>query len=228
MTIMESMAPEAAITSIAFPYSTPPDCASSTTGFCTTPLDGTKPANPALTSSPRSGTRRPRNSQESAHSTPGPLAFVMMPTRSPAGSGWSVSSCAVPKSSASVAVRMMPAWWKSASSLTLAVATRIVDGRTRVPECEVVAARAPAAERPPLTARIGVVRATRRAMREKCRGSPKDSRYSITRLVSWSDSQYCRRSVAEMSALLPAETNAENPVACVRASSMTAVPRLPL
>ena len=82
----------------------------------------------------------------------------------------------MPNSSASVAVRMMPACWNSASSLTLEVASRIAEGRTTTPECDVVAARAPAADRPPFTARIGMVRAARRATCENSRGSPNVSR----------------------------------------------------
>src|SRR5205823_9044666 len=102
--------------------------------------------------------------------------------------------------------------WNMASSPTPEVAILMVEGLVRVPECEVVAALAPEAERPPLTARMGISRPTRRAMREKWRGSPNDSRYSITRLVSASASQYCSRSMAEMSALFPTDTNDENPV----------------
>ena len=62
-------------------------CARSVTGLCTSAVDGTRPASAAFTSSCSSGTLSPRNSQESAHRTPGPPALVMIPTRLPAGSG---------------------------------------------------------------------------------------------------------------------------------------------
>jgi hypothetical protein len=81
---------------------------------------------------------------------------------------------------------------------------------SRAPVCDEVA-RLPAWPRPPFTARIGLERLTRRAMRANLRGFPKDSRYSMIRPVSASDSQYCRKSLPERSALFPTETNDEMP-----------------
>ncbi len=74
-----------------------------------------------------------------------------------------------------------------------------------------VAAREPARERPALTAMIGFLRATRRAMREKRTGLPKLSRYSRITSVRGSSLQYWIRSLPETSALLPTETNVEIP-----------------
>jgi hypothetical protein len=63
---------------------------------------------------------------------------------------------------------MTPAWAKSASTVASEAATR-------APVCE-RAARPPASEWPDLTATIGLLRLTRRAMRENRRGLPNDSR----------------------------------------------------
>ena len=68
------------------------------------------------------------------------------------------------------------------------------------------AARTPAAERPLLTATIGLRRDTRRAMRANLRGLPKDSRYKSTTSVPASSSQYWSRSLPLTSALLPTDT----------------------
>ena len=64
-------------------------------------------------------------------------------------------------------MRITPTWSKSASTVTSEAAIR-------APVCEVVA-RAPACERPLLTATIGVRTPIRRAIREKRRGSLNDS-----------------------------------------------------
>ena len=93
--------------------------------------------------------------------------------------------------------------------------------------CE-LAARAPAAVVPLFMARIGLRRATRRAIRPKRRGFPNDSRYSSTRFVCESCSQYSRRSFDETSALLPIETKAERPRLRSAAFSSSARPRAPL
>ena len=86
------------------------------------------------------------------------------------GTGWFASSEATSNSSARVSVRITPACSNSASTVTSEAATS-------APVCDDVA-RAPAAERPLLTATIGFVRATRRAIRANLRGLPNDSRYS--------------------------------------------------
>jgi len=112
---------------------------------------------------------------------PGPPALVTIPTRRPVGTGWLTSREATSKSSARVSVRITPAWWNRASTVTSEAASR-------APVCEEVAL-APAAERPLLTASTGLVLATRRAMRANFRGLPNDSRYSSTSPVRSSCSQ---------------------------------------
>jgi len=84
---------------------------------------------------------------------PAPPALVITPTRGPAGIGWVESIMATSISCSSVSVRMTPACSKSASTATsrLARAAEWLD-----------AARVPAAERPDLTATIGLRRATLR------------------------------------------------------------------
>ena len=62
---------------------------------------------------------------------------------------------------------MTPAWRKSASTAAVEPASAAV--------CE-PAARWPAEVRPPFIARIGFLRATRRATRANFRGFPNDSR----------------------------------------------------
>ena len=115
------------------------------------------------------------------------------------------SSDATSKNSDSVSVRTTPAWWNSASTVTS-------DAPTRAPVCERLA-RAPAADRPLLTAMIGFVRPTRRAIRENLRGLPTDSRYSAMTLHAGSASQYWRKSLPERSALLPIEMKRGQPEA---------------
>ena len=100
-------------------------------------------------------------------------------------------------------MRITPACSNSESTVTS-------EAEISAPVCDDVA-RAPAAERPLLTATIGFLRATRRATRANLRGFPNDSRYSRMTLVSSSDSQYWIRSLPEMSALLPTETKEDRP-----------------
>ena len=99
---------------------------------------------------------------------PGPPALVTMPTRLPPGSGWSASSEETSNSSERVSVRITPACSKSASTVTS-------EAESIAPVWELLA-RPPAAERPLLTATIGLRGPIRRARREKLRGLPKDSR----------------------------------------------------
>ena len=98
---------------------------------------------------------------------PGPPALVMIPTRRPPGSGWFSSSAATSRSSARLSVRITPACSKRASTVTSEAASS-------APVWELVA-RSPAAERPLFTTTIGIRRPSRRATREKRRGSLKDS-----------------------------------------------------
>ncbi len=112
---------------------------------------------------------------------PGPPALVTIATRRPAGAGWVASSLATSNSSLSVSVRITPAWRNSASTVTSEAASS-------APVCELVA-RAPATERPDLTATIGLVRASRLAKWANLRGLPNDSRYSRTMSVSGSSCQ---------------------------------------
>ena len=86
-----------------------------------------------------------------------------------------------------------------------------VGGREQRARCATSVARAPAAERPLLTATIGLLRPTRRAIRANFRALPNDSRYSRITSVFASCSQYWRKSLPDRSALLPTETNAESP-----------------
>ena len=97
---------------------------------------------------------RPAASQASAQRIPSPPAFVSTATRRPFSSGWFASSAATSSSSSSESARITPAWWKSASTAASEPASAAV--------CE-LAARWPVAVVPLLSARIGFVRATRRA-----------------------------------------------------------------
>ena len=114
---------------------------------------------------------------------------------------------------------MTPAWWKSASTAASEPARAAV--------CE-LAARWPVAVVPLLSARIGLVRATRRASRPKRRGLPNDSTYMSTTSVASSSSHHSSRSLVETSALLPIETNAERPRPRDSAASRRASPSAPL
>ena len=100
-----------------------------------------------------SGSSSPAASQASAQRMPSPPALVRTATRRPRGSGWLERSAATSTSSSSVRARMTPAWRKSASTAASEPASAAV--------CE-LAARAPAAVVPAFSARIGLLRATRR------------------------------------------------------------------
>ena len=173
------------------------------TGLATAASAGSPSARLAWSRGESWTTSRPPASQASAHMIPGPPALVTIPTRRPAGMGWLASSEATSNSSARLSVRITPAWSNRASTVTSEAASR-------APVWEEVAL-APAAERPLLTASTGLVLATRRAMRANLRGLPNDSRYSSTRSVRSSCSQNESRSLPEMSALLPTDTNDDSP-----------------
>src|SRR3954470_4095985 len=74
---------------------------------------------------------------------------------------------------------------------------------------------------------IGLRSDTRRAIRENLRGLPIDSRYIITTSVDSSSSQYCRRSLPDTSARLPALTNVDSPRPRFLTFSRIAEPRAP-
>ena len=137
------------------------------TGFATLAAAGRKARRASAVPAARGGSSSPCASQASAARMPGPPALVTIATRPPRGTGWCARSAATSKSSSSVPVRMTPAWRKRASTtVSLSASAPVWED----------AARAPARERPALTATIGLRRATRRAMREKSPGLPKLSR----------------------------------------------------
>ena len=113
---------------------------------------------------------------------------------------------------------MTPAWRNSALTTTSEVAVAAV--------CD-AAAREPALDRPDFTATIGLSWLTRRAIRANLRGFPNDSRYMRITSVSSSCSQYWRRSLPLMSALLPTDTNDEMPSSSSVLQSMSAMPSPP-
>ena len=78
---------------------------------------------------------------------PGPPALVRIATRGPPGSGWLASSEATSSISARLSVRITPACWKRASTVTSEAASI-------APVCEAVP-RWPAVERPLFTTTIG-------------------------------------------------------------------------
>jgi len=124
----------------------------------------------------------------------GPPALVRMPTRGPAGSrSWAKAAASV-NISLSDSTRITPAWSRSVSYATLEAASAPVWEK---------AARAPAAVRPDLTARIGFLRVTLRAIERNRVGLPNDSRYIKMTLTRGSSSQASMRSLPEMSALFP-------------------------
>jgi len=90
-----------------------------------------------------------------------------------------------------------------------------------------LAARAPATERPPFTATMGLERDTRRAIRPNLRGFPNDSRYKTIRSVAMSCSHHSSRSLPLTSALFPTDTNVETPMPRADARSSRAMPSPP-
>ena len=113
---------------------------------------------------------------------------------------------------------MTPAWRNRASTAMSGLAIAAV--------CD-DAARTPAADRPLLTATIGLRRDTRRAMRANLRGLPNDSRYSRTTSVPGSSSQYWSRSLPLTSALLPTDTKLDTPSPMRADRSRMAMPSAP-
>ena len=106
-----------------------------------------------------------------------------------------------------------------------------LDGRRpsrRARRCASRRPAAPAPVRPLFIARIGFLRATRRAIRPKRAGCRTTRGRAAIRSVSRSSSQYSSRSLEETSALLPIETNAERPRPRAGACSSSARPSAPL
>ncbi len=137
------------------------------TGFAVLASGGSRPARPSLVSGESSGSSRPAASHASAHRIPSPPALVRIATPGPRGSGLLERRAATSTSSSKVPHRMTPAWRNSADTAA--------SDPARAAVCE-LAARAPACVTPLFIARIGFVRATRRAIRPKRLGLPKDSR----------------------------------------------------
>ncbi len=138
------------------------------TGFCTDASGGRTSRSRRTVSWASGGTCNPFASQVSAQRIPRPPAFVTIPTPSPPGGGWFASSVATSNISSRVSVRITPAWWNRASTVTS-------EACRSAPVWE-AAARAPALLRPLFTATIGLRRPIRRARRAKRRGFPNDSR----------------------------------------------------
>jgi hypothetical protein len=134
------------------------------TGFATLASAERSAVSSASVSVESAGRSRPAASHASAQRIPSPPAFVRIPTRLPCGSGWVERSVATSISSSSDEARITPAWRKSASTA--------VSEPARAAVCE-LAAFAPAAVAPLLSASTGLRRATRRATRPKVRGLPK-------------------------------------------------------
>ena len=139
---------------------------SMSTGLATLASAGSTARRAETVSSPRGGRSRPAASQASAARIPSPPAFVISPTERPPRRDWLERSAATSISSSSVSARMTPAWWNSASAAASEPASAAV--------CE-LAARWPLFDVPLLSARIGLRRATLRAIRPKRRGFPNDS-----------------------------------------------------
>ena len=145
---------------------------------------------------------RPFASHASAARMPGPPALVRIATRAPRGTGWCESSAATSNISSSRSVRITPACLKSASTTTSLVAS--------APVCE-AAARDPALDRPALTATIGFVRPTRRAISLNFFGFPKLSRYSRITDVLASSAQSCDQIVSRHVRLVADRHEARDP-----------------
>ena len=139
---------------------------SMSTGFATLASAGSTARRPATASSPSAGSSRPAASHASAQRIPRPPAFVTIPTERPSSRPPAENSEATSTSSSSVSARITPACRKRASAAASEPARAAV--------CE-LAARWPLCERPLLRARIGLRRATLRAMRANRRGFPNDS-----------------------------------------------------
>ena len=135
--------------------------ATTSTGFPTAACAGKPARSAAWVSTDSSGTSSPAASQASATKMPGPPALVSTAIRRPAGAGCDDTTAATANISSSVAARITPAWWNSASTAVSPAASAAV--------CE-DAARRPALVRPASTATTGLCREMRRAIRANWRG----------------------------------------------------------
>ena len=136
-------------------------------GFAVLASCGSTAARAARVSSDSCGSSSPAASHASAQRIPRPPALVRTTTRLPWRGGRLEKSAATSMSSSRVPHRVTPAWWKSAETAASEPARAAVWDE---------AAREPAPVTPLFIARIGLVRATRRAMRPKRLGFPNDSR----------------------------------------------------
>ena len=94
--------------------------ASMSTGLPTAAASGRNVRSALVVASASAGSSSPCASQASAARMPGPPALVRIATRLPRGTGWLASSVATSNSSSIVVVRMTPACWNSASTMTVA------------------------------------------------------------------------------------------------------------
>ena len=143
-------------------------------------------------------------------STPRAAALVTTATRSPGGSGWPATSRPTSNSSATVSTRITPE-----------LANRAATPRASGP---MLSASSAGGRTGLATAATGLRRASSRAIRANLRGLPKVSRYSRTASVCGSSRQYCRASLPETSARLPAETKVDRPSPRRSAAASSAVP----
>ena len=169
-----------------------------------------------------SGTSRPPAWQASAQRIPGPPALVTIATRSPRGHGLR-RRAARRRRTARPACRCgsRRPGRNSASTVTSEAASS-------APVCEAVA-RAPAAERPLLTATIGLLRAEARARSARtCAGCRTTPGTAAPRRCAGPAPSTASKSLPERSALLPTETNEDRPSPSRSAASMIAMPSPPL
>ena len=108
----------------------------------------------------------PLDAAASTASSPSASELPTIATREPLGSGWCASSWATSNILSRLLTWMIPAWRNIASTASGGAAIC----RTAWP------IGTPWVVRPDRTATIGLVRETRRAMRENLRGLPMDSR----------------------------------------------------
>ena len=195
-----------------------PTAAVASTGLPTAAPSGRTSSRSSMSCGVGAGSVSPASAQASAASTPAPPALVTMATRGPVGSGWACNRAAASRSSPTERVAVMPAWVNSAPRVMVRVAAAAV--------CE-AAARRPASVRPASTVNTGIRRVTRRAVREKARGLPKDSRWSRARSVRPSLSHHWSRSLPLTSYLSPREAKDETPMPSRDSPSSRAMPTPP-
>ena len=150
------------------------------------------------------GTCKPWASHKSVSSTPVPPELLMMATRGPRKTPWQSKAAATSNSVSPSSTNIAPAWRKRARVIAKSCASAAV---------WLLAARCPAWLRPVLRITTGLCGVTARRACTSAAPSETDSRTSASTRVAGSAPKKRTASTSFTSALLPADSTLEKPIA---------------